>query len=196
MASCVTCQSDVEVGRSHCRACDTPVGDEGSYAEPPPPGYLPPPPQGYAPPPQHGYAPPSQHGHAPPPQHGYAPPSQHGYESPPSGYGQPPAGYPPMPPAAGYGYPPAYGPGPGGYPATAAPLKSKAAAALLCFFLGGFGIHRFYTGQTGLGLALLLTTLFLAWTIIWIPVLLVWLFIDFILILTGGVKDQYGRPLA
>ena len=26
--------------------------------------------------------------------------------------------------------------------------KGKVAAALLCFFLGGLGIHRFYVGKT------------------------------------------------
>lgn len=30
-------------------------------------------------------------------------------------------------------------------------MKSKTTATVLCFFLGGFGIHRFYLGQTGLG---------------------------------------------
>lgn len=80
-------------------------------------------------------------------------------------------------------------------PVVVAPQKSKAIAALLCFFLGGLGIHRFYTGQNGLGIALLLTTLLLTWTIVWIPIAFVWITIDLILILTGGVKDQYGRPL-
>lgn len=33
-----------------------------------------------------------------------------------------------------------------------APAKSKVAAALLAFFLGGFGAHSFYLGRAGLGL--------------------------------------------
>ena len=37
--------------------------------------------------------------------------------------------------------------------------KSKIAAALLAFFLGGFGIHGFYIGNTGMGIAFLVATL-------------------------------------
>jgi TM2 domain-containing membrane protein YozV len=31
-------------------------------------------------------------------------------------------------------------------------MKNRITAALLAFFLGGFGIHRFYLGQGGLGI--------------------------------------------
>jgi TM2 domain-containing membrane protein YozV len=37
-------------------------------------------------------------------------------------------------------------------PAPAVPRKSRIAAALLAFFFGGVGAHRFYLGQWGLGL--------------------------------------------
>lgn len=40
--------------------------------------------------------------------------------------------------------------------------KSKLAAALFAFFLGGFGIHKFYLGQTGWGILYLL----FCWTFI------------------------------
>lgn len=33
--------------------------------------------------------------------------------------------------------------------------KSKVVAAVLAFFLGGFGIHRFYVGKIGSGLVML-----------------------------------------
>jgi TM2 domain-containing membrane protein YozV len=40
--------------------------------------------------------------------------------------------------------------------------KSKGAAILLCFFLGGIGAHKFYLGQAGQGLLYLL----FCWTFI------------------------------
>lgn len=76
--------------------------------------------------------------------------------------------------------------------------KSKIAAALLAFFLGGLGIHRFYLGYTGLGIAQL--SLFLAGFITcgatWVA-LGIWVFIEFIMILVGGIsKDAAGNPLS
>ncbi|MDE7471742.1 MAG: TM2 domain-containing protein [Paramuribaculum sp.] len=36
-------------------------------------------------------------------------------------------------------------------------MKSKQTATLLAFFLGGLGAHKFYLGQTGMGILYLLT---------------------------------------
>ncbi|CAN1212370.1 NINE protein [Tumidithrix helvetica PCC 7403] len=41
-------------------------------------------------------------------------------------------------------------------------MKSKTAAILLCWFLGGIGVHKFYLGQTGAGVLYLL----FCWTFI------------------------------
>lgn len=54
-------------------------------------------------------------------------------------------------------------------------MKSKTTATLLAFFLGGFGVHRFYLGQTGLGLLYLL----FCWTLV--PAVIA--FIDFFMLL-------------
>ncbi|MBQ3755018.1 MAG: TM2 domain-containing protein, partial [Clostridia bacterium] len=35
--------------------------------------------------------------------------------------------------------------------------KSRLVATLLCFFLGGLGIHRFYVGKVGTGILYLFT---------------------------------------
>jgi TM2 domain-containing membrane protein YozV len=63
--------------------------------------------------------------------------------------------------------------------------KSKVTAALLCFFLGGLGIHRFYLGYTTIGILQLLTAGGCG----------IWAIIDFIMILTGSLKDSEGRDL-
>ncbi|MBL0708706.1 MAG: TM2 domain-containing protein [Sulfurimonas sp.] len=60
--------------------------------------------------------------------------------------------------------------------ATAPNGKSKIAAALLAFFLGGFGVHKFYLGQIGFGILYLL----FCWTLI--PAIVA--FIESILLLT------------
>jgi TM2 domain-containing membrane protein YozV len=66
--------------------------------------------------------------------------------------------------------------------------KSRIAAALLAFFLGGFGVHKFYLGQVGLGLLYLV----FFWTII--PSIIA--FIEFVLLLVMSderFSRQYGQ---
>lgn len=66
--------------------------------------------------------------------------------------------------------------------------KSKIAAALLAFFLGGFGVHKFYLGQIGLGILYLV----FFWT--FIPSIIA--FIEFIILLTmsdESFNQKYGN---
>lgn len=63
--------------------------------------------------------------------------------------------------------------------------KSKGTAAVLCFFLGALGIHRFYVGKIGTGILWLLT----------LGLGGIGILVDFILILCGSFKDCYGAPL-
>lgn len=60
-------------------------------------------------------------------------------------------------------------------------MRNKVVASLFAFFLGGFGAHKFYLGETGWGIAYLLFT----WT--GIP----WLagFIEFFTLLIGSDED-------
>lgn len=74
--------------------------------------------------------------------------------------------------------------------------KSKVAAILLAFFLGGIGIHNFYLGNKGKAIAqLLLGTV--GWVIIFGPVIAgIWAFIEFIMLIAGGIKtDAQGNAL-
>lgn len=61
------------------------------------------------------------------------------------------------------------------------PRKNYIVALLLSFFLGGFGVDRFYLGHTGLGVAKLL----LSWATLGI-----WWLIDFILVAARKVRSD------
>ena len=56
---------------------------------------------------------------------------------------------------------------------------------LLCWFLGVFGVHRFYTGHTAIGVVQLLTFGGCG----------IWALIDFIIIVSGNLKDAQGNPI-
>jgi len=60
--------------------------------------------------------------------------------------------------------------------------KGFVPALLLCFFLGVFGVHRFYVGKIGTGLLMLFT--FGGFGI--------WSLIDFIMIAVGSFTDKDG----
>ncbi|WEN14695.1 NINE protein [Rhodanobacter sp. AS-Z3] len=58
-------------------------------------------------------------------------------------------------------------------------------AFLLCFFLGCFGIHRFYVGKVGTGILQLIT----------LGGFGIWALIDFIIILCGSFTDSDGNRI-
>lgn len=64
-------------------------------------------------------------------------------------------------------------------------------AALLAFFLGVFGAHRFYVGRTGSAIAMLVLTL----TLVGAIVSGIWSIIDCILILCGEFRDANEKRL-
>ncbi len=63
--------------------------------------------------------------------------------------------------------------------------KSKGVAAVLCFFLGALGVHRFYVGKIGTGILWLVTLGFCG----------IGEIVDFIMILCGSFTDKNGAYL-
>ena len=129
----------------------------------------------------------------------FGPPSGTGYPPPSDGSGQ--YGAPPPPPYAGGQYgSPQYAGGPGymdptapygRHPVTGEPYsdKQKLTAGLLGILLGAFGAGRFYLNQPGIAVAQIAVT--------WLTCGIggIWPLIDGIMMLTGSVRDQHGRPL-
>ena len=63
--------------------------------------------------------------------------------------------------------------------------KSRGLMAILCFFLGGLGVHRFFVGKIGTGVLWLLTGGCLG----------IGTLIDFIMILCGKFTDKDGKTI-
>lgn len=86
---------------------------------------------------------------------------------------------------------------PGSVPATAVPRRrrsdrNKIVAALLAFFIGTLGVHRFYLGRTGSGIAMLV----LSCTLIGLLVTGPWALVDFVRYLIMSDEDfdrRYAR---
>ncbi len=72
---------------------------------------------------------------------------------------------------------------PGAHEGKALSPKSRLAALLFCIFLGGLGIHRFYVGKVGTGIAMIFT----------LGGLGIWVLIDIIMIATGSFTDIDGK---
>lgn len=62
---------------------------------------------------------------------------------------------------------------------------TKMVLALVCFFVGCLGVHRFMVGKIGTGVAMLLTFGGLG----------IWALIDFIMILMGKFTDKQGHAI-
>ena len=62
-------------------------------------------------------------------------------------------------------------------------------AFLLAWFVGLLGVHRFYAGRTGSGVAMLLISL----TLVGLLVTGIWALIDLIVLATGNFRDGDGE---
>ena len=78
-------------------------------------------------------------------------------------------------------------------------MKDKTAAGLLAIFLGEFGIHWFYLGKSGRGIAYLLLFLIFCWTI-FIPIIIAIIaLIEGIMFLSMSKEEfdaKYNTPVA
>lgn len=63
--------------------------------------------------------------------------------------------------------------------------KSRTTALLLCIFLGGIGVHRFYVNKIGTGILQILTFGGLG----------IWSLYDLIIIITGNFTDKQGNAV-
>lgn len=63
--------------------------------------------------------------------------------------------------------------------------KNKWVAIILCFLLGGYGIHKFYLGKIGLGIIYLLTEGFFG----------IGVLVDLVILILGKAKDKKGAVL-
>jgi TM2 domain-containing membrane protein YozV len=70
--------------------------------------------------------------------------------------------------------------------------RNKIVAALLAFFFGPLGLHRFYLGRTGSGIVMLILTCTVAGLLLTVP----WAFIDmirYLLMSDREFADRYPR---
>jgi TM2 domain-containing membrane protein YozV len=65
---------------------------------------------------------------------------------------------------------------------TVSPL-SRLATLLLCLFVGALGVHRFYVGKIGTGVAMIFT----------LGGLGIWVLVDLIMIVVGNFTDANGK---
>ena len=63
--------------------------------------------------------------------------------------------------------------------------RSYIVTMILCWSLGFLGVHRFYTGNTGIAIGQLLTCGGCG----------IWALVDFFQIVSGSYRDGEGRPL-
>ena len=71
--------------------------------------------------------------------------------------------------------------------------KSVGVAYLLWFFLGMLGAHRFYLGSTGAGVAILLLTILIGWTLVGLIIPAIWVLIDAFLI--PGIAQKKNQQI-
>lgn len=70
--------------------------------------------------------------------------------------------------------------------------KSRGIYIILGLFLGGLGVHNFYAGRLGIGLAQLLTVLILGWFVVGFVIVGVWVLIELFTVTKDGAGDAFA----
>jgi len=85
-------------------------------------------------------------------------------------------------------------PSPRGYesrPQVVKSAKSRGIYIILGLFFGLLGIHNFYAGRLGIGLAQLLTTCILGWFVIGLFISGIWAIVELFMVTTDGAGDAF-----
>ncbi|WP_455482315.1 TM2 domain-containing protein [Bartonella sp. B35(2025)] len=69
--------------------------------------------------------------------------------------------------------------------------QSKVMLALICWFAGVFGIHRFLVGRIWTGILMLVLSL----SVIGLTITGIWAIVDFIIIIAGKFSDKSGDKI-
>lgn len=71
-------------------------------------------------------------------------------------------------------------------------MKSRLAFILLGLFVGALGIHNFYAGYTGRGIAQLLITLLIGWLFVPLIFVGIWILIEIITVTADSDGVKFG----
>lgn len=70
--------------------------------------------------------------------------------------------------------------------------KSRGVYIILGLFLGLLGIHNFYAGRLGIGVAQLLVTCILGWVVVGIVVTAIWVIFELFTVKSDGAGDAFA----
>lgn len=68
--------------------------------------------------------------------------------------------------------------------------KSRVAYIVLGIFLGGLGVHNFYAGYNGKGIAQLLLTVLIGWLVLPVIAVMIWVIIELCTVTTDANGNQ------
>lgn len=70
--------------------------------------------------------------------------------------------------------------------------KSRGVYIILGLFFGLLGIHNFYAGRLGIGVAQLLVTVILGWFVVGIFITAIWVLIELFTVTKDGAGDAFA----